>query len=481
MPTPDILRRSLLNAPVQSLTDALRRAEPLGELAKDALLTREQAQEIVEKALKLSKADAVEVSVNSGYQGNVRFAANTVSTSGGIADVGFAVQSSFGPKHAVVTSNDLSDESIRRCVEQSERLAKLAPDDPEAMPELPPQQYDTVSAFFESTANLSPADRAKAALAALELSRAAQDLRAAGYLQSGLSANAFANNKGLFAYHRNTSNNYTLTVRTADGTGSGWAAADHPDFSQIDVQAVARRATEKARLSRNPVAIEPGRYTVILEPQAVGDLVQLLGGYIDARSADEGRSPFVKQGAGGGNKIGEKVADERVTIISDPRDPQLLGQPYDGDGLPIGRQVWIDKGVLKQLYYSRFWAKKQGKTATGAPTTMKMEGGTASIEDMIKSTERGVLVTRLWYLREVDPRTALYTGLTRDGTFLVENGQITKSLRNFRFNESPLFMLNNIETLGRAERLAGTEAGGDVVMPAIKAKDFNFTSLSEAV
>jgi predicted Zn-dependent protease len=481
MPTPDILRRSLLNAPVQSLADAVRRAEPLGELARDALLTREQAQEIVEKALKLSKADAVEVSVNSGYQGNVRFAANTVSTSGGIADVGFAVQSSFGPKHAVVTSNDLSDESIRRCVEQSERLAKLAPDDPEAMPELPPQQYDTVSAFFESTANLSPADRAKAALAALELSRAAQDLRAAGYLQSGLSANAFANNKGLFAYHRNTSNNYTLTVRTADGTGSGWAAADHPDFSQIDVQAVARRATEKARLSRNPVAIEPGRYTVILEPQAVGDLVQLLGGYIDARSADEGRSPFVKQGAGGGNKIGEKVADERVTIISDPRDPQLLGQPYDGDGLPIGRQVWIDKGVLKQLYYSRFWAKKQGKTATGAPTTMKMEGGTASIEDMIKSTERGVLVTRLWYLREVDPRTALYTGLTRDGTFLVENGQITKSLRNFRFNESPLFMLNNIETLGRAERLAGTEAGGDVVMPAIKAKDFNFTSLSEAV
>src|SRR6185312_2105075 len=235
-----------------------------------------QAQAIVEKALKLSKADAVEVSVNSGYQGNVRFAANTMSTSGGIADVGFAVQSSFGPKHAVVTSNDLSDESIQRCVEQSERLAKLAPDDPEAMPELPQQQYDAVDAFFESTASLSPADRAKAALAALELARAAQDLRAAGYLQSGLSANAFGNNKGLFAYHRNTSNNYTLTVRTADGTGSGWAAADHPDFSQINPRRIAERATEKAKLSKSPVAVEPGRYTVILEPQAVGDLVQLL-------------------------------------------------------------------------------------------------------------------------------------------------------------------------------------------------------------
>src|SRR5207237_7012557 len=274
-----------------------------------------------------------------------------------------------------------SDESIRRCVEQSERLAKLAPEDPEAMPELPPQEYDAVNAYFDVTANLSPADRAKAALAALELARAATDLRAAGYLQSRLNATAFGNNNGLFAYHRNTTNNYTLTVRTADGTGSGWAAADHPDFAQIDVQAVARRATEKARLSRNPVAVEPGRYTVILEPQAVGDLVQLLGGYIDARSADEGRSPFVKQGAGGGgNKIGEKVADERVTIISDPRDAQLLGQPFDGDGLPIGRQVWIEKGVLKQLYYSRFWAKKQGKPATGAPTTIKMDGGTASID-----------------------------------------------------------------------------------------------------
>jgi predicted Zn-dependent protease len=137
--------------------------------------------------------------------------------------------------------------------------------------------------------------------------------------------------------------------------------------------------------------------------------------------------------------------------------------------------------VLKQLYYSRFWGKKQGKTPTAAPSTFKMMGGTESIDDLIKGTTRGVLVTRLWYLREVDPRTILYTGLTRDGTFLVENGKVTKALKNFRFNESPLFMLNNIEALGKAERLAGTEQGGDVVMPAIRVKDFNFTSLSDAV
>src|SRR5690606_23536174 len=235
---------------------------------------------------------------------------------------------------------------------------------------------------------------------------------------------------GLFAYHRSTSANYTLTVRTADGSGSGWAGADHPDWSRIDFEAVSKRALEKARASRGPVAIEPGRYTVILEPQAVGDLVQLIGGYADARSADEGRSPFSKQG--GGNRIGEKIVDERVTILSDPSDAQLLSQPFDGEGFPLGKQVWIERGVLKKLYYSRFWAQKKDKVATGAPQSIKLQGGSSSLDDMISATERGVLVTRLWYLREVDPRTILYTGLTRDGTFLVENGKISKSIRNFR-------------------------------------------------
>jgi predicted Zn-dependent protease len=207
--------------------------------------------------------------------------------------------------------------------------------------------------------------------------------------------------------------------------------------------------------------------------------VQLLAFAVDARAADEGRSPFVKQG--GGNKIGEKILDERVSIVSDPRDPQLLGQPFDGQGLPLGRQVWVEAGILKQLIYSRYWARKQGKTPTGFPTSIKMMGGTMSRDEMIGSTPRGILVTRLWYLRQVDPRTILYTGLTRDGTFLIENGKIARSVQNFRFNESPLFMLNNLEALGPAARLAGTEAGGDVVMPLIKVRDFNFTSLSEAV
>jgi predicted Zn-dependent protease len=443
------------------------------------VLSREATQAICEKIIKMSKADAINVQINGGINTNIRFAANQMSTAGSIVDVSVGVLSAFGPKHAVVTTNDLSDESLLRCVRESERLAKLAPDDPESMPELDPQQYTKVNAYFEATANNTAADRAKVALTALDPARKSGDVNAAGFLIAGAGMNAVANQRGMFAYFRSTSANYQLTVRTADGTGSGWAAADHPDWAQIDFAAVARRAIEKARASRAPAKIEPGRYTVILEAQGVGDLVQLVTNYTDARLADEGRSPFVKQG--GGNKIGEKIVDSRVTLFSDPADPQLLAQPYDGEGFPLSRQVWIENGTLKQLYYSRFWAKKQSKVATGAPSSIKMSGGTASIDEMIKSTDRGILVTRLWYLREVDPRTILYTGLTRDGTFLIENGKVSKSVSNLRFNESPLFMMNNLETLGRAERLAGTEQGGAIVMPSIKVRDFNFTSLSEAV
>jgi predicted Zn-dependent protease len=448
-------------------------------MPEGAVMPREMAQSLIEKIVKMSKADEISVNVNSGYQADVRFAANQMSTAGGVVNGQVAVQSTFGKKHAVATTNDLSDDSLRRTVEQSETLARLSPDDPENMPGLGPQTYVPVQSYFDSTANLTPGERAQAALTALEPARKAADLKAAGFIIVNAGANALGNNKGLFAYNRSTNANYTLTVRTDDGTGSGWAGAEHPDWKQLNFPGLAEHAITKARLSRNPVAIEPGRYTVILEPQAVGDLVQLMGFALNARTADEGRSAFAKQG--GGNKIGEKIVDSRVTIFSDPQDPQLLGQPYDGQGLPLARQVWVENGMLKQLFYSRFWAQKQGKPPTGGPNSIKMVGGTTSIDDMIKSTPRGILVTRLWYLRSVDPRTILFTGLTRDGTFLIENGKISKSIKNFRFNESPLFLLSNLEAIGPAVRIAGTEQGGPVVMPAIKAKDFNFTSLSDAV
>jgi len=444
-----------------------------------AIMARDTAQALVEKIVKMSKADGITVTVDSGYQADVRFAANQMSTAGGVTRSQIVVDSAFGKRHAAATTNDISDDSLRRTVAQSEALAKLSPEDPEAMPPLGPQTYAPVNGYFDSTADVPPEERARAALTALEPARKSGDLKAAGFIIVTAGADAVGNRNGMFAYNRGTTTNYTLTVRTNDGTGSGWAGAEHPDWNQLDFASISAHAIEKARLSRNPVAIEPGRYTVIFEPQAVGDLVQLMEFYLGARESDEGRSPFSKQG--GGNKIGDKIVDSRVTIFSDPQDPQLLSQPYDGEGLPLKRQVWVENGVLKQLYYTRFWAQKGNKQATGFPSSIKMQGGTTSTDEMIKSTPRGILVTRLWYLREVDPRTLLYTGLTRDGTFLIENGKITKAIKNFRFNDSPLFLLNNLEAIGPAVRIAGTEAGGAVVMPTIKARDFNFTSLSDAV
>jgi predicted Zn-dependent protease len=286
------------------------------------------------------------------------------------------------------------------------------------------------------------------------------------------------NSAGLFAYHRSTGANYTLTVRTNDGTGSGWIGADENDWRKIDFAGIATRAIAKARASRNPSAIEPGRHTVIFEPQAVSDLIGSVRGAMNARAADEGRSPFSKPG---GTKLGERILDARVTLLTDPADPQILGAPFDGEGLPQSRQVWVENGVLKQLAYTRYWAQRTGKTATGGGGFggggLKMIGGDSTIDAMIANTERAVLVTRLWYLRAVDQRTLVYTGLTRDGTFLVENGKIARSIKNFRFNDSPLFFLNNLEAIGPAVRVAD---GGSVV-PALKARDFSFTSLSDAV
>ena len=463
------------------LADAPRRLieREAAEIPAGAILSREEAQALIERVKKMSKAEAVKVSIGGGYQTNVRFADNQMSTAGSATDFNIQVESWFGPKHAVVVTNDTSDEALRRTVEQSERLARLSPDDPENMPALGPQNIRPVEAWFPSVADMSAEQRAKIALTALEPARKAGDLKAAGFLINGANCTALGNSAGLFAYHRATNSNYTLTVRTTDGTGSGWAGAEHNDAAQVDFEGVSRRAIEKARLSRNPVAVEPGRYTVIFEPQAVGDLCQLIGFYANARSTDEGRSPFVKEG--GGNKIGEKIIDQRISLYADPYDPMVRAQPFDFDGLPLGKQVFVENGVLKTLYYSRFWAQKKGVQPTGAPTSFLMSGGDTSVEQMIQNTERGILVTRLWYLREVDPRTILYTGLTRDGTFLVENGKISKAVKNFRFNDSPLFMLNNLEAVGRPVRLAGTEAGGAVVVPPLKVRDFNFTSLSDAV
>ena len=478
--------RHLPDAPKRLIAHAA--AARHGVLDEALVLTRAECEDIVQRGLNLSKADACRIAIGSSYQTNLRFADNQMSTSGISDDASITISSVVGKKRASVTTNDISPEGLARAVAQSEALARLSPDDPELMPELGPQQYASIPAWFDSTANLSAEDRAKAALTALEPARRANDLTVAGFIDCSASATALGTSAGLFAYHRSTGANYTLTVRTNDGTGSGWIGADENDFAKIDFRGIATRAIEKSRASRNPQAIEPGRYTVIFEPQAVSDLIGSVRGAMNARAAEEGRSPFSVRGPGGSNgtKLGARIMDARVTLLTDPADPQILGAPFDGDGLPQGRQVWVENGVLKQLAYTRVWAQRKGVTPTGGAGGgfgggggggLKMMGGDSSIEAMIASTERAVLVTRLWYLRAVDQRTLVYTGLTRDGTFLVENGKVARSIKNFRFNDSPLFLLNNLEAVGQSVRVAE----GGAVVPALKARDFSFTSLSDAV
>ena len=444
-------------------------------------LSRADAEALAQKVLSFSTADEARVNIFSGSQGNTRFARNQVSTSGDTYDANVTVTSAFGKKVASATTNSLDDEALRTVVQTSERLARLVPEDPEYLGELPPQQYPPVEPFFESTAALTPADRARAVMLVAGPA-ARQGLLSTGYLSHGTFAQAVANKKGLFAYARGTSANLSATVRTQDGTGSGWASGSGNDWSRLDLEAVGARAIQKAEASRNPRAVEPGEWTVILEPTAVANLVGLMAFAMDARQADEGRSFFSKQG--GGNKIGEKFLDERITITSDPADPRVPFAPFDFEGLPSGRATWVENGVLRDLFYGRFWAQKSNRQPNTFPGSYAVSGGNTSIEEMIRSTERGLLVTRMWYIRPVDPRTILFTGLTRDGTFLIENGQITSAVKNLRWNESPIFLLNNIEARSPPVAVSaddGGEGGGSVLVPAIKARDFTFSSLSDAV
>ena len=449
------------------------------------IMSRDEAQALARRVLAFSTATEARVSIGAGARGNTRFAVNQISTAGDNSNTTVSVRSVVGNRIGNASTNRLDDAGLKGVVDTSERLARLSPEDPEYMPELEPQQYQPGLGWSDSTATLDPTTRAAAVGKITDQARAA-GLVSTGYLETRATAQAIANSKGLFAYDRDTDVALTTTVRTPDGTGSGWGGGSSHAWSALDPAALGARAIDKARRSVNAVAVEPGRYTVILEPTAVGNLVQLIAGALNARGADEGRSFFSK--AGGGNKVGEKVVDERVTLVSDPFDPETYGNPFTGEGLPTRRTTWIENGVVRNLAYDRFWAKKQGKEPTPGGGfgggSLKMSGGTESIESMIAGCQRGLLVTRFWYIRPVDPRTILFTGLTRDGTFLVENGKITKAVRNLRYNESPIFMLNNIEAMGVPVRVSASEsgnAGAAVVVPPLRVRDFNFTSLSEAV
>jgi predicted Zn-dependent protease len=443
-----------------------------------SILPEAQAKAILAKVVGLSKADEITAQLTGQTRGNVRFALNDISTAGVDDDVSLAVQVAFGKRVGTATINQFDDASLERVVRRAEDLAKLAPENPEFMPAVGKQTYAATPTFSAATAASTADSRAKVATDSIGPCRA-EKLIAAGYLENQLGFVAFLNSKGNYGYQTSTSADYTCTVRTEDGRGSGWVGHNVQDIAQFDAGSDIRVAMRKASASADAKALEPGKYTVILEPAAAAGLIAFMMYFFDARSADEGRSFLSKKG--GGNKVGEQVYGPQVNMFTDPAYPDAAVYPWDDDGLPRARMPIIQNGKVVNMNYSRYWAQKQGKPAMAQPGNLIMTGGTKSTADLVKTTERGILVSRTWYIRMVDPQTVLLTGLTRDGTFYIENGQIKYPIKNFRFNESPVIMLNNVDEFGKPVRVKSDESDTTMVIPPMKLRDFTFTSLSDAV
>lgn len=435
-------------------------------------MTPDDARALMQKALGQSKAEYCSVFLNGSRDGNLRYARNSVTTAGITENTSMSISASFGKRTGTAQLNEFSDHAIAAAVQRAEELAQLAPENPEFMPPLEPQQYAASNGWFEATAKIAPEERARWAASSINPAKA-KGCTAAGYLEDSAGFSALLNSKGLFSYYDETGVNFSVTVRSDDGTGSGYVTRDENDVSRLDVAGASAIALEKAVASRDARAIEPGKYTVILEPEASVELIQNMMFNMDARNADEGRSFLAKQG--GGTRVGEKLMDERVSIWSDPSDPDVPARPWSFDGRRQTRRSWIENGVVKSPFYSRYWAEKQGTEAVPPPANIIMKGGEGSFADLIRDTTRGLLVTRTWYIRTVDPQTLLYTGLTRDGTFFIEDGKIKHAVKNFRFNESPVIMLNNLDALAKPQRIRGN------LIPPMRVRDFTFTSLSDAV
>jgi len=448
------------------------------------LLTEKEARAITDKLLSYVKADDATVSVSSENYSHMRFAANSFTTSGAREDTGISVTVWIDRKRGSSSTNEMDDESLRAAVNQAEELARISPVDREYLPTLGPQTYQPVNGYAEGTSNISLQNRARAINDVIANCEKAGVI-GAGFHQARGSAAASATKNGNFRYARSSLVSLSTTARTPDGTSSGYFLRNHFDVAKLDSKRVAHEAIRKALESRQPQTLEPGTYPAILEPQAVADLLSGFAFGFDARSADEGRSPFSLPG--GKTKVGQQIFDERINIYSDPWNSELPGSQAAPSGFPAQKIYLVRNGVLENLIYSRFWAKEKGKQPTPGPVNNIMESSRppSSLEDMIKATDRGILLGRFWYIRNVDPRTALQTGLTRDGIWYIENGKIKHPVKNFRFNQSLMQLLapGNVEMIGASERVGSSEGqgGSSALLPALKVKEFHFTSASEAV
>jgi len=445
------------------------------------LLSESDIRSICHELLNFSQADDATVSTESEDYSHLRFAANGFTTSGRREDGSASITVWIKQKRGSASANNLEPASLKQAVEQAEQLARISPVDKEYLPTLGPQTYKPTFHYAEGTANLSLADRAKA-IDSIIRDCEKDGVIGAGFHHASGSATGFATRNGNFHYDRSSLASLSVTARMPDGTSSGYFLRNHFEISKLDTARIGHEAIQKALTSKNPRVLEPGVYPVILEAQASGDLIRL--GF-DARTTDEGRSPF--SAPAGKSRLGEQLFDERLSIYSNPWHPELPGSPAAQDGIPAQKIHFVRNGVLENLHYSRYWAKEKGKEPTPGPVNSILEGSgpKATVDEMIKSMDRGLLVSRFWYIRGVDPRTALFTGLTRDGVWYIENGKIQDPVRNFRFNQSLLELLapGNVEMIGVSERISSSESQGSSasMTPAIKVKQFHFTSQSEAV
>lgn len=425
------------------------------------------AQGILEKVLKCAKADAVVALLHGEDFASTRMSDNVITQNVQRRKTTLHVECAYGQQHGSASTDDLHEDALKNAVERAQAIAKASPADEEHMPLVEASEskkYARVDAFCEQTARSTAEEKARGLAAAAQKVQAAK-LRLSGGLSSGAYFVALANSAGLRAYHAMTDAGFHATVLGL--AGSGWAEQTANRIAEVDVAATAQKALETCRAAQNPKPFEPGRYDVILSPAAIGEMMQFAFWWtLDAKSADEGHT-YLR------GKLGGRVFGENINISSDPADKACPGNPFFGDGMAVPRLSWVEDGVLKNLAYSRFWAKKQGKTPTGHPTNLLMKGGERTVEQMIASIKRGLLVNRFWYIRYVDPMRPTLTGMTRDGLFLIEDGKITGPVQQMRFNEDTTEMLKRVEMLGPVERIEG------MLMPTIKVKDFNFDSATK--
>lgn len=435
------------------------------------LATEASFKEIAHHVLQSCTAEHAFVSLGDSDSSTLRFANNQVVQHVSVREPSVSVRVAFGQKAGSASTNRFDKASLTEMVRRAEAIAKLAPEDPEYMPPLPKQDYIKVQSFRKSTAASTPTRLAQTVKPIVDLC-AKRELKGAGIMTSSTSSSAVAASTGLFGYEQGTEAEFSLTASAADS--SGWVLNSHRDINELLVDWRAKQAIEKAMLSKDPRELPAGHYPVILEPAAVAGVLGEFSSSLGAKSYYRGNSALR-------GKLGSNVLDSRLTLKSDPAHPDLMGSSFGFDGMASKPQTWVENGVLKQIAYDRFTAKEHGVEPNPRPSALVMTfaGDTVkTVDDLIAKTERAILVTNFWYIRSVDPADLTITGMTRDGTFLVEDGKIVAGLRNFRFHDSPLRCFEKVDmTTGPKEAL--TLERGKMLLPAMKLPDFNFSSVTK--